>query len=162
MKTIWIDYTNYKGERAWREILPQGASWAGADHPYHPSRFVLIGVDMAKTALRDFDLLNIHAFSEAAPQSDLLRGAKTATDDNLNVIKLVDGEVSIALVDPPIGLIVRVNGKDKQVRRGTCVDCYYSQREEGPPAALRQRSVCVNHDRYDHHLYLIEVHHDHP
>jgi len=53
------DYTNHRGERAWRHILP--LSIAFDNNQWHPeSQWIMEAVDCDKNAIRDFSLASIH------------------------------------------------------------------------------------------------------
>jgi predicted DNA-binding transcriptional regulator YafY len=63
---IWIDYTNYRGERAWREISP--LSMFFGSNEWHPERqWFLSAIDIEKGQGRTFAMKDIHAWQTAAP-----------------------------------------------------------------------------------------------
>lgn len=63
MKTLIIDYTNHKGERSERRIVP-GGIWHGVT-PWHPeAQWLLTAWDVAKQDRRDFALATIHAMRD--------------------------------------------------------------------------------------------------
>lgn len=66
---IWIDYTNHRGERAWREICGMGAPFLSTnENQYHKEgTFLLPAWDVAKDAWRYFALESIHQFRESSP-----------------------------------------------------------------------------------------------
>ena len=56
---VELDYTNWKGERRWRRVLPREL-WYGVTN-YHPEpQWFIRGVDLEKSAVRDFALRDIH------------------------------------------------------------------------------------------------------
>jgi predicted DNA-binding transcriptional regulator YafY len=60
-KIIEIDYTNWRGERAWRKIFPTKLSWANSE--WHPQdQWLLLAWDCEKSADREFALSGIHGF----------------------------------------------------------------------------------------------------
>lgn len=65
-KSLWIDYTNYRGERSWREIQPvpdRSPMWYGHTQ-YHPEdQWLLDAVDVDKGQLRTFAVKDIHQWS---------------------------------------------------------------------------------------------------
>lgn len=70
LRTIWIDYTNYRGERAWREIEPTDARpalWFGHTEWHPQDQWLLAAYDIEKRAVRDFAVASIHAWSPVAP-----------------------------------------------------------------------------------------------
>lgn len=66
-EVVWIDYTNWRGERAVRQILPRELVWGC--NQYHPQpQWLLRALDMEKGEGREFALCSItkisaHAFS---------------------------------------------------------------------------------------------------
>ena len=71
-KTFWIDYTNHRGERVWREIEPllRPGLWFGST-PWHPEEQWMLGAyDHHKKVIRDFALNGIHAFSSTPPKQE--------------------------------------------------------------------------------------------
>lgn len=65
-KEVWIDYTNHRGERAWRHILP--LSLAFENSQWHPeSQWIMEAVDLDKNAIRDFALASIHEWRTTEP-----------------------------------------------------------------------------------------------
>lgn len=70
LRTIWIDYTNYRGERAWREIEPteaRPALWFGRTEWHPADQWLLAAFDIEKRAVRDFAVASIHAWSQQKP-----------------------------------------------------------------------------------------------
>lgn len=56
---VWVDYTNYKGERAERFILP--IEMFHGSHTYHPEpQWLLRAFDFIKGGERLFAMKNIH------------------------------------------------------------------------------------------------------
>lgn len=64
-KTLWIDYTNHKGVRAWREIEPIGIAYRKSE--WHGETWLLAAFDVEKDLRRDFDMTCIHAMSLVKP-----------------------------------------------------------------------------------------------
>ena len=57
--TLMVDYSNYRGERAWRRIRPSYLHFANS--PYHPhTQWLLHALDLEKEVERDFALKDIH------------------------------------------------------------------------------------------------------
>ena len=60
---VQIDYTNWRGERKWRSVVPVQV-WHGST-PHHPDlQWFLNAYDTEKEQLRDFALVDIHAFAK--------------------------------------------------------------------------------------------------
>ncbi len=58
-RAVQLDYTNWKGERRWRRVLPQSL-WYGATN-YHPTpQWFIRAVDLEKNAVRDFAVKDLH------------------------------------------------------------------------------------------------------
>lgn len=63
---VYIDYTNHRGERAWRKIKPH--DWEFCSTEWHPERqWILHAMDYDKEAVRGFALSSIHAWSSSSP-----------------------------------------------------------------------------------------------
>ncbi len=61
---VFIDYTNWKGERRVREVSPVNISFTRTEH--HPkTEWILRAWDVEKRAYRDFAMKNIHSWSPA-------------------------------------------------------------------------------------------------
>ncbi len=57
--TVHIDYTNHRGERAWRSILPRSISYATSE--WHEGyQWLLLAFDYDKQADRQFEMASIH------------------------------------------------------------------------------------------------------
>lgn len=67
---IWLDYTNHRGERRWRKVVPlvwHSPSYFRTEH--HPQHlWTLTMWDVEKQAERTFALENIHGFSRTKPE----------------------------------------------------------------------------------------------
>lgn len=61
---VVIEYTNYRGERSFRTILP-GRIWYGQTE-YHSSQWLLDAQDVAKGAERTFAIADIHSWRPAS------------------------------------------------------------------------------------------------
>jgi predicted DNA-binding transcriptional regulator YafY len=58
-RAVQLDYTNWKGERRWRRVLPQSL-WYGTTS-YHPTpQWFIRAVDLEKNAVRDFAVKDLH------------------------------------------------------------------------------------------------------
>lgn len=57
---VTIDYTNYKGERKLRHVVPRYISWARGG--YHPDQWVMEAWDIDKRAYRSFAMKDIHSW----------------------------------------------------------------------------------------------------
>lgn len=58
---VKIDYTNWRGERAWRHIIP--VSWSFTSNEWHPdTQWLVEATDIEKGEIRTFALANIHAW----------------------------------------------------------------------------------------------------
>ena len=65
-KLVWIDYTNYRGERRWRSIMPLGVHFQNSE--YHPdTQWVIEAIDMERNQLREFAMKDIHEWRATAP-----------------------------------------------------------------------------------------------
>lgn len=72
VKQIWIDYTNWRGERDWRRIEPREINFLSTD--YHPEpQWLLMAWDQEKGDWRSFAIKDIHAWSTTAPHGVLGR-----------------------------------------------------------------------------------------
>lgn len=66
---VIIDYTNYRGERSLRRILP-GSKFGWGSNEYHPEpQWLMTGYDLEKKAWRIFALRDIHSWTPA-PKED--------------------------------------------------------------------------------------------
>ena len=65
---IWIDYTNWRGERSVRRIQPVEIRWGSTQ--WHPeAQWLLAAVDLDKQAPREFALCDIHRISSQPLES---------------------------------------------------------------------------------------------
>ena len=63
MKPALIDYTNHRGERRKRHILPRGIYFGVS--PHHPGeQWILIAIDVDRNELRDFAMCKVHSWSQ--------------------------------------------------------------------------------------------------
>lgn len=61
--SLFIDYTNYRGERAVREIRPVTAPYLGSNE-YHPQvQWLVNAVDVERDLERTFALRDVHAWA---------------------------------------------------------------------------------------------------
>jgi hypothetical protein len=64
LKTVRILYTNYKGEKGWRSIVPGQIRFGSTEH--HPrEQWLMDAHDVAKNAPRTFALRDIHEWKTA-------------------------------------------------------------------------------------------------
>jgi hypothetical protein len=56
---VLIDYTNWQGERRSRRVIPTGLRFMATEHHTIP-QWILLAIDMEKSAARAFALKNIH------------------------------------------------------------------------------------------------------
>jgi predicted DNA-binding transcriptional regulator YafY len=61
-RDVWIDYTNWRGERGIRHIRPQELLWLSTEYHREP-QWLLHAWDVEKRAKRDFALKDIHSIS---------------------------------------------------------------------------------------------------
>ena len=67
-----IDYTNHRGERRWRVILPHNIAYT--ESPWHKddgSQWVLHATDVEKNETRDFPMKHIHRWLAPDAREDL-------------------------------------------------------------------------------------------
>lgn len=69
-KAVRILYTNYKGETAYRNIVPEKI-WFGATEWHPEPQWLLDALDLEKNALRNFALKDLREWS-----SDLTPGTR--------------------------------------------------------------------------------------
>ena len=60
---LWIDYTNHRGERKWRHILPS-YTWFEISKYHEGRQWFLMAMDLDKGDVRAFAMLDIHGFSK--------------------------------------------------------------------------------------------------
>jgi predicted DNA-binding transcriptional regulator YafY len=66
---VWLDYTNWKGRRAWRRVLPYAISFATTE--YHPApQWLLTADDLDEAAPRTFALRDVHAWRSTPPEEE--------------------------------------------------------------------------------------------
>ncbi len=58
-KKVTIDYTNYRGKRAERDIIPEKI-WFGSTDWHKEEQWLLDAHDIEKDALRNFAMKDIH------------------------------------------------------------------------------------------------------
>lgn len=58
-QAVWIDYTNYRGERAVRRVVPWEIIW-GANEWHPEPQWLLRAYDPEKKAPREFAMKSIH------------------------------------------------------------------------------------------------------
>ena len=63
-RQVVIDYTNHRGERAPRRILPLRIVWESSQ--WHPAeQWILVAVDIEKGVERSFAMKDIHSWTAA-------------------------------------------------------------------------------------------------
>ena len=64
--SVIIDYTNWRGERRKRTIIPMAVYWS--KNEYHPEpQWLLRALDWEKREIRDFAMTGIHSWEPANP-----------------------------------------------------------------------------------------------
>lgn len=61
MKSIWIDYTNHRGERRVRCVRPSGIVYHRSDW-HEGAQWLLLAEDVEKEDSREFAFTGIHGF----------------------------------------------------------------------------------------------------
>jgi predicted DNA-binding transcriptional regulator YafY len=62
---VAIDYTNYRGERAWRTVVPLRLYYGSTDQ--HPvPQWLLDAYDQGKRAVRTFAMADVHSWKATA------------------------------------------------------------------------------------------------
>lgn len=61
-REVAIDYTNYRGERSLRRVLPLGIFW-GANEWHPEEQWLLSAMDLEKNAARIFAVKDIHSWN---------------------------------------------------------------------------------------------------
>jgi predicted DNA-binding transcriptional regulator YafY len=62
-KPVTIDYTNYKGERAIRKILPVRLD-CGKNQWHKEDQYFIVAIDLEKDEIRTFSIKDIHKWTE--------------------------------------------------------------------------------------------------
>jgi predicted DNA-binding transcriptional regulator YafY len=61
-KTVILDYTNHKGERRERWVIPHRLYWGSTE--YHPEpQWLLEAFDVEKQAIRTFAMDDVHSWN---------------------------------------------------------------------------------------------------
>ncbi len=60
--TVEIDYTNYRGERSLRKIVPDSVHW-GSNEWHTEDQWLLYALDVEKQAMRHFAMKDIHSWT---------------------------------------------------------------------------------------------------
>jgi|GEM_PF-6989585 len=66
-KTVVIDYTNHRGERAERKVIPLSV-WFGKTQYHRTAQWLLMAHDVEKRGRRDFAMKDIHSWSIYDPE----------------------------------------------------------------------------------------------
>lgn len=61
---LWIDYTNWRGERGVRQIRPCDLTW-GSNTYHREPQWLLRAWDVERQAIREFAFRDIHRISPA-------------------------------------------------------------------------------------------------
>lgn len=72
---VWIDYTNYRGERSWRSIYPHLIRF-GSNAWHNQEQWLLDATDPEKKEVRTFAMRDIHAWRSEPPESYKVRLAR--------------------------------------------------------------------------------------
>jgi hypothetical protein len=66
---VWIDYTNHRGKRAWRRIVPLHEPLSFENNEWHPqSQWIMNAIDLDKHEIRSFALASIHEWRMTRPE----------------------------------------------------------------------------------------------
>jgi len=69
-REVWIDYTNYKGERRWRLVRPMNV-WFGTSAWHRGTQWFLHADDVEKGQVRDFEMASIHAWTRSGETPEM-------------------------------------------------------------------------------------------
>jgi hypothetical protein len=61
---VWIDYTNWRGQRSRRRIMPIRIEFGSTEYHPEPQWFV-VAIDIEKTDERKFSMKDIHSWIAA-------------------------------------------------------------------------------------------------
>jgi hypothetical protein len=123
-RDVWIDYTNWRGERGIRHIRPQELLWLSTEYHREP-QWLLHAWDVEKQAKRDFALKDIHAISltplvATRGQAEPTEGNWIAADDYRRNVRALDvalnGEEGAAQRPSLVDVLAQVQGEVR--RRG--------------------------------------------
>lgn len=78
-EVVEIVYTNYRGVRAHRRILPQQI-WFGKNQWHPQDQWLLEAFDLGKQAIRTFSMKNIHSWRPDAMPSSVDRAKEMPND----------------------------------------------------------------------------------
>ena len=68
-RAVWIDYTNYRGTRRVRHVIPDPNGFYWRNTPEHTEpQWLLNAWDIEKNALRSFALSGIHGWFMTKPE----------------------------------------------------------------------------------------------
>lgn len=65
-KAVFIDYTNYRGERSVRQIIPNGMMYWGSNEWHPEEQWLIRAWDVEKQASRTFAMLGIHKWDRVS------------------------------------------------------------------------------------------------
>ncbi len=65
-KEVVIDYTNWRGERGPRRIVPTGRMWFGSNEWHTEPQWLMEAIDVEKGAVRTFAVNDIHSWTPVA------------------------------------------------------------------------------------------------
>lgn len=63
---VWIDYTNHRGERSWRHIIP-ALLWFGQTKWHPTDQWMLDARDLDRGGMRTFALKDVHSWKVPEP-----------------------------------------------------------------------------------------------
>jgi hypothetical protein len=69
-KAVYILYTNWKGETAWRKVLPWKMLFKSTPH-HQEEQWILKAYDVDKNAERDFAMRDVHKWQVGVPEAYL-------------------------------------------------------------------------------------------
>lgn len=58
---VLIDYTNWRGERRWRRVVPQRIEFENSEW-HHETQWIMHAVEVDLAAQREFAMKDIHAW----------------------------------------------------------------------------------------------------
>lgn len=85
-KQVWIDYTNHRGERAWRRIMPIDMPLSFENSEWHPeTQWIMEAIDLDKGAPRSFPLASIHEWRTTMPPAQPDYGEEPRASDSQGI-----------------------------------------------------------------------------
>ncbi len=107
-QVVVIDYTNWRGERSERRIIPNMESlWFGFNDWHREAQWLLDAYDVEKGELRTFAMRDIHSWhsvsDRASEQTPLSRGDTTASTEGTKERCATCGSVEISFTNLSTG-----------------------------------------------------------